>query len=173
MHNFGGALVNGQGIERDAARGKEWIEKAAAAGLAIAQHSMSKLARNGLGGPVDLDAFLKWAQAAANQGFTPALYDLGMFHLKPDDGRPADPTRAAGYLQRAALKRHAAAQFALATLYERGVGVQENAVQAFVYYSLALRSGEAAAQGRLDALRERLDAKTLETAQKLVAAASS
>jgi TPR repeat protein len=173
MHNFGGALVNGQGIERDAVSGKEWIEKSAATGLATAQHSLSILARKGLGGPVDLDAFLKWAQAAAKQGYTPALYDLGMFYLAPDDGRPADPTRAAGYLRQAALKKHAAAQFAFATLYERGVGVQENAVQAFVYYSLALRNGEAAAQGRLDALRARLDAKDLDTAQRLVAAAST
>jgi TPR repeat protein len=96
-----------------------------------------------------------------------------MFYLQPDDGRPADSARAAGYLRQAALKKHAAAQFAFATLNERGVGVQQNPVQAFVYYSLALRSGEAAAQARLDALRGRLDAKDLETAQKLVSAAAS
>jgi TPR repeat protein len=70
------------------------------------------------------------------------------------------------------LKKHAAAQFAFATLNERGVGVQRSTVQAFVYYSLALRNGEAAAQGRIEALRGQLDAKDLETAQKLVAAAS-
>lgn len=172
MHNFGGALVNGQGIERDAARGREWIDKSAASGLATAQHTLSILARRGLGGPLDLDVFLKWAQAAAAQGFAPALYDLGMFYLKPDDGRAADPLRAAGYLRQAALKRHAEAEFALATLYERGVGMQESAVQAFVYYSLALRGGQTVAQGRLDALRARLDPKTLEIAQNLVGAAS-
>jgi TPR repeat protein len=172
MHNFGGALVNGQGIERDAERGREWIEKSAATGLAMAQHSLSMLAHRGLGGPLDLDTFLKWGQAAANQGFAPALYDLGIFYLKPDDGRPADPLRAAGYLRQAALKKHPEAQFALATLYERGVGMQESAVQAFVYYSLALRGGQTAAQGRLDALRARMDPTTLETAQKLVEAAS-
>jgi TPR repeat protein len=170
MHNFGGALVNGQGIERDAKRGREWIEKSAATGLADAQYSLSILARRGLGGPLDLDTFLKWALAAATQGFAPALYDLGMFYLKPDDGQAADPLRAAGYLRQAALKKHPQAQFALATLYERGVGMQESAVQAFVYYSLALRGGQTAAQGRLDALRARLDSKTLETAQKLVEA---
>jgi len=174
MHNYGGLLVNGaRGIPRDAVAGREWIEKAALAGLPTAQHSMATLARKGIGGSRDLDAFLKWAQAAADQGMVLAIYDLGMFHLKPDDDRPADPARAANYLRQAAVKKHPAAQFAYATLCERGVGVPVNAVQAFVYYSLALRAGEAAAQERLDALRNRMAGQELETAQKLVAAASS
>jgi TPR repeat protein len=41
-------------------------------------------------------------------------------------------------------------QFAFATLNDRGVAVPQNAVQAFVYYSLALRNGETAAQGRIE-----------------------
>ena len=45
-------------------------------------------------------------------------------------------------------------------------------VQAFVYYSLALRGGEAAAQDRLDALRARMPAAEVDTAQKLVTASS-
>jgi hypothetical protein len=46
-------------------------------------------------------------------------------------------------------------------------------VQAFVYYSLALRGGHAAARARLDALRKRMNANDVATAQKPVAAASS
>jgi TPR repeat protein len=172
MHNYGAALVNGQGIDRDAQGGRPWIEKAAAAGLAEAQHSAAVLARKGIGGPRDLDAFLRWAQAAASQGNAAALYDLGMFYLEPDDGRAADPLRAAGYLRQAAVKKHGAAQFAYATLCERGVGVPASTVQAFVYYSLALRNGETAAQSRLDALRKRMPAGEMETAERLVAAAS-
>jgi TPR repeat protein len=172
MHNLGAVLINGEGTWRDARRGREWIEKAAKAGLATAQINLAKLARTGTGGPLDITAFVQWAQAAADQGSAPALYDLGMFFLKPDDGRPADSVRAAGYLQKAAVKRHAPAQFAYATLHERGTGVQPSMVQAFVYYSLALRGGEKAAEKRLDALRARMGAQDLETAQRLVAAAS-
>jgi uncharacterized protein len=173
MHNYGGLLVNGQGVSQDAEAGRRWIEKSALAGLSTAQHSMAKLARKGIGGPRDVDAFLKWAQAAADQGLAVAIYDLGMFYLKPDDGRPADPARAVGYLRQAAMKKYTAAQFAYATLCERGIGMPANQVQAFLYYSLALRSGEASAQGRLDALRARMAPQDIETAQKLVTAASS
>jgi TPR repeat protein len=173
MHNYGGMLVNGHGVAQDAEAGRRWIEKSANTGLSAAQHTMAKLARTGIGGPRDFDAFLRWAQAAADQGLAPAIYDLGVFYLKPDDGRQADPARAAGYLRQAAMKKHAAAQFAYATLCERGVGIPANPVQAFVYYSLALRGGEASAQSRLDALRDRMAPQEIETAQKLVAAASS
>jgi TPR repeat protein len=172
MQNYGAALVNGQGLDRDAQSGKVWIEKAAKAGLAQGQQAAAMLARKGLGGPRDLDAFLRWAQVAADQGNAAALYDLGMFYLEPDDGRAADPLRAAGYLRQAAVKKHGAAQFAYATLCDRGVGMPANTVQAFVYYSLALRNGETAAQARLDALRKRMPADQMETAERLVVAAS-
>lgn len=173
MHNYGGMLVNGHGAAQDAEAGRRWIEKSALAGLSTGQHTLAKLARTGIGGPRDLDAFLKWAQAAADQGLAPAMYDLGVFYLKPDDGRPADPARAAAYLRQAAMKKHAAAQFAYATLCERGVGMPANLIQAFLHYSLALRGGEASAQSRLDGLRGRMSPQDVETAQKLVAAASS
>jgi TPR repeat protein len=172
MHNYGAALINGNGVARDAKAGREWIEKAARTGLPAAQFARAVLARKGLGGPLDIDAFIGSAQAAADQGYAPALYALGTFFLKPDDGRPADPIRAAGYLRQAALKRHVGAQFAYATLHERGLGVQPSPVQAFVYYSLALRGGEKAAAKRLDLLRSRMGSHDLETAQRLVAAAS-
>lgn len=172
MHNYGALLLDGNSIERDATAARGWIEKAAATGLAYAQHSSAKLARQGLGGARDLDAFVQWAQAAAAQEYAPALHDLGLFYLEPDDGRAADPARAAGYLRRAALKRHAPSQFAYATLCERGVGIPTSAVQAFIYYSLALRGGEVAAQGRLEALRARMSTAEIENAQKLVAASS-
>ena len=48
-----------------------------------------------------------------------------------------------------------------------------NLVQAFVYYSLALRQGDTPAQERLEALRRRMNPHALEIAQKLVTAASS
>jgi TPR repeat protein len=172
MHNYGAAFLNGRGVATDAKAGRIWVEKAAATGLPLAQHSMAKLARKGLGGDRDLAAFEKWAQAAATQGFAPALHDLGLFHLEPDDGRAPDAARAAGYLRQAALKRHAPSQFAYATLCERGVGVATNLVQAFVYYSLALRGGESAARDRLEALRSRMGSAEIESAQKLVAASS-
>ena len=171
MHNYGTAFLNGRGVAFDQAKGREWVEKSANTGLANAQRTMATLARKEIGGPRDLDAFVRWSQMAANQGLADAAYDLGMFFLEPEDSRPADPARAAGYLRQAALKKHTAAQFAYATLCERGVGMPPNNVQAFVYYSLALRGGQTAAQQRLDDLRNRMSAQDIATAQKLVSAA--
>lgn len=173
MHNYGAALINGRGVARDVAAGRAWIEKAANAGWPEALYSMGKLTRKGIGGPRDVDAFIKWSQMAADAGSAAALYDLGMFFLSPDDSRPADVTRAAAYLKQAATKRFPPAQYAYATLCDRGAGVPQNNVQAFIYYSLALRGGETAAQARLDALRARMSSKDIETAQKLVSVAGS
>jgi len=172
MHNFGAGFINGNGIPRDAELAREWIGKSAQAGLAAGQLSLAKLHRKGIGGPVDIDAFIKSAQAAVDQNFLPALYELGMFFLEPDDKRPADLVRAANYLRQAAIKKYPKAQYAYATLCERGAGVQQNHIQAFVYYSLALRGGEKAAEPRLEGLRSRMEAGDLKTAQKLVAASS-
>lgn len=173
MHNYGAALINAQGVAADAAAGRSWVEKAAEAGIPDAQYSLGKLWRKGIGGPQDVDVFVTWSQKAADRGFAPALYDLGMFFLSPDDSRASDPTRAALYLKQAALKKYAPAQYAYATLCERGAGVPANRVQAFLYYSLALRGGAAAAQSRLDGLRGQMSAKEIEAAQQLVAVAGS
>ncbi len=168
MHNYGAAFINGVGIDRDVVAGRIWIEKAANAGWPESLYAMGKLARKGIGGPRDVDAFIKWSQMAADAGSAAAYYDLGMFFLSPDDGRQADITRAAGYLKQAATKRFPPAQYAYATLCERGAGVPQNDVQAFIYYSLSLRGGEAPAQARIDTLRARMNSKDIETAQKLV-----
>ena len=173
MHNYGGSFVNGEGgVTRDAKLDREWIGKAAKAGLAAAQLNYAKLARKGIGGPLDTDEFVEWAHKAAAQGYPPALYELGMFYLEPDAKRAPDVAQAASYLRQAAIKKHPAAQFAYATLCERGAGVAANNVQAFVYYSLAFRAGQKEAQSRLDNLRGKMSATDLETAQRLVSAAT-
>lgn len=172
MHNYGAALLNGDGAPPDAQAARGWIQKAADLNLPTAQHNLGKMMRKGVGGPRDLDGCLRWWHAAAEQGFAPALHDLGLFYLEPEDGRPADAGRAATYLRQAALRKHGPSQFAYAALYERGAGVSASPVQAFLFYTLALRNGESAARDRLDTLRSRMTAAELETAQKLIGAAT-
>lgn len=173
MHNYGALLLNGEGIAPDAVQGRAWIEKAANKGLPMGQYSLAILWRDGVGGPQDRGEFLGWMQKSADQGHLPALYDLGMYYLKPTDETPPDVQRAAGYLRQAAMKKDAGAAFAYAALYEHGSGVKASNVQAFIYYTIALQAGEAAAQERLDALRGRMTAGEIETAQNLVTAASN
>lgn len=173
MHNLAGMLINeSSGIERNPKEGRAWMEKAARAGLTAAKLDLAEISRKGVGGPVDIDAYIEWAEQAANDGYAPALYSLGMYFLEPDAGKPADVVRAAGYLRQAATKKHAPAQFAYATLSERGVGMPANLTQAFIYYSLALRGGEKAAEERLSALRNRMTEHDIEAAQRLVAAST-
>jgi hypothetical protein len=116
-------------------------------------------------------AFIKWSQMAADAGLAAALYDLGMFVLSPDDSRPADVTRAAGYLEQAATKRFPAAQFAYATLCERGAGVPQNDVQ--VLSIIRWRCAAARRPPTRDWTRcaARMSSKDIETAQKLVSVA--
>ena len=172
MQNYGLTFLDGRGTARDAETGREWVGRAAKKGLAEAQLSYAELARKGLGGPLDTPEFVRWARASADQGYAPALYELGMYFLGPEDNEPPDPARAANYLRQAAIKKHPAAQFAYATLCEQGVGADANPVQAFLYYSLALRSGQKKAQERLERLRASMTEEDLATARRLVSAAS-
>ncbi len=65
---------------------------------------------------------------------------------------------------------HVESQYQLAILYEEGVGVPQNYVEAHRWYNLAAAQGHGTARAGRDALAARMTAADLSAAQKLAAA---
>ena len=67
-----------------------------------------------------------------------------------------DMASAANWFMRAARLGYDDSQFNLAILYERGEGVPQSLVQAYIWYGIAARSDDAEAAERIEALRTQL-----------------
>jgi len=78
-------------------------------------------------------------------------FHLGMIHLR-GLGPPENPKLAAVWFEKAAIKGHARAQDALASLYYKGLGVKKNFAKAARWYRPAAEKGIANSQAVLGAL---------------------
>ncbi|UJF24659.1 hypothetical protein L0B52_00515 [Suttonella sp. R2A3] len=96
-------------------------EAAANAGNAAAQHNLSVVYRTGDGVGANPDKAMGWLAKSAEQGYVPAVYDMGSFYLQQ-----GDPAQAAPLMQAAAEQGYAPAQFNLGVMSVRGDGVQKN-----------------------------------------------
>ena len=87
---------------------------------------------------------LKWWHRAAEQGHAHAEYSIGTRILNGDAGLPQDSKKAAIWLQRAAEKGHKSAQYNLGLMYFTGNGVQQDYVQAHMWFELSASGYQAA-----------------------------
>ncbi len=131
--------IEGKGVEKDGARGRALLEKAAEAGSAVANFRLAVQALS-VEKP-DLLGGYKHLVAAANGNLVEAQNELGLLYLS---GKLAVADSAAGvaWLTRAAQGGYAQAQNNLATLYERGAaGLTQSAENAGQLYALAANQG--------------------------------
>ena len=87
--------------------------------------------------------------------------------LRLKDG--GDTAGAVSIWKQAAAAGDGRAQFALGQSYESGDGVPQDLVQAYVFYTLAVTSGEVQALKARDALVKVMDDQTIRDAQKIAA----
>lgn len=172
MYNLGLAYLRGIGTGVDHQKAREWMRKAAIHDDPAPVYELALMTKSGVGGPMDKSEGLRLLRTSTDRGYPPALTALGNYYLKPDDGRAADPSVGASYIRQAAVKRYASAENTFARLYETGEGVERNLVQAFLYYALAQHHGVTAATEGLERVRKQMSPSDLETAAKLVAAAT-
>ncbi|WP_299693834.1 SEL1-like repeat protein [uncultured Tateyamaria sp.] len=99
------------GPTRDPERAARYFHHAAARGVAEAKYYLGILTRDGVGVPQDAASALTWMQAAAEDGYGPAQFELSK-HLA--DATPPDLAQAARWLTEAANAGVPDAQFALA-----------------------------------------------------------
>ena len=135
--------LNPDDPRHDPAAAAESLERAARSGSAEARYQLAQLYEKGQGVPKDKDRALALYAEAAEEGYAPALNDLGFIHLQGELGQEADEERARDYFRRAADRRHPAAMFNYAALIDDGKVEGRGAPDAALYLYRALRGGDA------------------------------
>ena len=120
---LGGMTAEGRiGLKKDAALGRQWLERAAAHGDALAQYLLSNMYFSGQGGPVRIKEGMDHLRSAAHGGNVEAKYHLGA-ELITGSYVPRDLQAARRWLQEAANAGHPRAPAMLREL-EQVMGVK-------------------------------------------------
>ena len=118
----------GDGVPRDYALGRQWLERAAASGLGRSQYTLGKLYEYGLGVEKDPASALGYFRQAADGGFAKAQYNLAKAY-RDGFGVAKDDALSVQWFARAAKQGHARAQTRLGTRYASGVGVKADRIE--------------------------------------------
>jgi TPR repeat protein len=94
---------------------------------------------------------IAWFRKAARKGSTPAMRSLGLIYLRGARGVPANPSEAAGWFYEAALRDDAQSMYALARVFEEGVGVERDPALARFWLERAAAKGDRQARRALAA----------------------
>lgn len=142
---LGGMYLNGAAVEKNPELAREWIAKAAEGGHKGAQVMLGNLY---IGERPDNGARSALAKATAgstagSSGETGA--DLAEPRSVSDAAAAPDPEAAVKWYKKAAKNGSAAGQAALGEAYRLGLGVQQNEVSAYMWYTLAADQGSQAA----------------------------
>ncbi|NLC70860.1 MAG: sel1 repeat family protein [Desulfuromonadaceae bacterium] len=107
--------------------------------------------------------FAKW-EPRAEQGDPLAMTLIGLKYYQHEPTREKAPD----YFIRAARQDFGPAQLELGMLYEKGMWVPQDDLQAFLWYSLAAAKGEEKAVDCLESLKGRMDAQSQASANELL-----
>lgn len=124
------------------------LEKEARRGSVAAQVNLAVASLARWGVPSNADTALFWLHTAAGEGYTPALFDLGILYSK-GCGVRQDYTEAFRFFQTAAISGDLAAAVNLGYLYDRGLGVTQDQSAAARWYRQSADHGEPRAQYNL------------------------
>lgn len=133
-------------LSRRGRRALHWLKLAADAGLPAAQFCLASCFYNAIGTRKDDRRAFVFAGRAAGQGHPGAQNLLGMLYvdgISPDV--VPDPTTGMRWYIRASEQGEAAAIYNIATLFERGVAIDESPAQAFRWYLRAAEYGSISA----------------------------
>jgi localization factor PodJL len=155
-------LAEGKGTDQDLIEASQWYQRAAAQGFPMAQFRLGTLYERGIGVKPDSQRAQVWYERAAGQGNVKAMHNLAVLIAS----RPnADYKTAAGWFTAAADHGLSDSQFNLAILYENGMGVEKNAIEAYKWFVLAAKSGDKDSSARRDAMKAKLSAEQLAVAE--------
>ena len=136
-------FINGDGVDKDAKRSVEYMEKAAEQGYPDAPFCIGMMYKEGIEGVVqDVELGVKWWEKGAEQGDRDAQAFLGKHYLETGEYEKSVP-----YLEKAAAQGNSVAQFVLGVCYAKGVGVEQNDETSsdFILEAVEAESGEAQA----------------------------
>ncbi|ALO45928.1 tetratricopeptide repeat protein [Pseudohongiella spirulinae] len=157
--------------------------QAADNGLAIAQYNLGVMYFTGEGVAQDYERAFHYTQMAAEQGHVNAMVNLGVLYynqlgVKPDwmavwplslINRNRHYREAAHWYGLAAEYDHGGAQYYLATLYDNGLGVEQDLSEAYMWTLLARDNDVPEASLLMASLRQRMSAEELAQAERAYA----
>jgi len=131
-----------------------WLDAASTGkGLPSAQCVLGAVYQCGQGVSENAAEAVRWFQLSASQGWSPAIYSLGLAHRARTVAGASDE-QAARYFLDSASKGHAESQAALASMYLSGEGVEVDEDEARRWFRKAADQGLANAQFNLGCLWE-------------------
>ena len=137
-----------------------WLQKAAAQELPEAQYQLAQAYKQGQGTTADPARAETQLRLAAAAGHLPAMLALGIDKNGTAAGRY--------WLEQAAERGSAEAQYRLGLDYLRGTGGPEDAQSAYVWLSLSLVNGEQRGKRYLEQLSGQLDSAQLAAARNQI-----
>lgn len=137
QYTMGYMHAHGDGLPRDDAKAFLWFRKAAEQGLPEAQQMMGIFYEQGRGVLLDFEQAAKWFHKAAEQNYADAQYHLGYLHVDGNMGVPMSYTKAAEWFRKAAENGVVDAQYQIGYYLARGVGVDQNMVEAYKWLCIA------------------------------------
>jgi localization factor PodJL len=160
-----------RGMPRDNVMAARILEKVAASGYAPAQYKLASLHEKGVGLPRDLVQAKLWYGRAAELGNARAMHNLAVIYAETPtaNGKP-DFATASQWFKRGAEFGLRDSQYNLAVLYARGLGVQQDLEQSYLWFSAASAQGDSDAAKKRDDVAAKLDPKALAAAKAQVAA---
>ena len=122
--------LEGLGVEKDEAKGFQYLEKGAINKSPIAQNNLGNLYREGKGCALDMDKAVYWYQKAANAKNSRAAYSLGYVYLK-GFGVPQDYALAVSWFKKSQFDM---AKHWLGVCHYLGYGVPQDTEKALEYF---------------------------------------
>lgn len=156
-------LIEGRGVPKDQVAAARWLERAASRGLAPAQYRLGSMYEKGIGVKRDPAAAKRWYLEAAEAGNARAAYNLAAMDVDPGAGEP-NHAEAAKWFQKAAVLGVRDSQYNLGILYARGLGVDKDLRQSFLWFALAAQEGDADAAKKRDEIAGQMDPALLASA---------
>ena len=162
--------ADGRGVTRDLALAAKLFEKLAAAGYAPAQYKLGGHFEKGSGVARDLAQAKLWYGRAAEQGHARSMHNLAVIYAESPaaNGKP-DYASAASWFRQGAEYGLRDSQYNLGVLYARGLGLGQDLVQSYVWFSAAAAQGDDDAGRKRDDVANKLSPADLASAKTLAA----
>jgi localization factor PodJL len=157
--------TDGDGVERSLEKAVAWYEKSAETGFAPAQYRLGNFYEKGHGVSADPAKAAQWYEKAAAKGNALAMHNLAVLNVTGQIGKDVDMPTAIGWFEKAADLGVKDSQVNLGILYTKGMGVTENLEEAYKWFAVAAKGGDADAGKKRDTVAQVMRPEQLEKAR--------
>jgi len=154
--------------ENNYERALEIYRKLTNAGHVESSMDLGVMFLEGWGTPKNPEKALELFRRAGTGGSLRAQILLGMILLKGMSSVPPDPAEAATWIEKAANQGHIESTLKLARMHERGLGIQEDLQQAYIWYGRAAKLGDPKGKEKQVKLKKFITSIQAETANRKI-----